>query len=404
MMKTVLATVLASALAPCAVSAAPAGKIQVAAYYFGNYHQDRRNEAFHGKGWNEWKLVREARPRFEGHYQPRVPLWGYGDEADPKVMAMKIDAASKYGVDAFIFDWYYYEDGPFLERSLDEGFLRAPNNGKVKFALMWANHNWTDIHPRRKDVRSPPTLYPGKVSPERFEEICDLVIARYMRHPSYWKVGGKPYFSVYELARFVANFGSLEATKAAMGRFRAKAVAAGLPGVHLNAIYSGRQILPGETASNDMFGPIAQLGFDSVTSYVWVHHVPLKGLTMDYESVAQDYFVRWTKLEERLSVPYFPNVSVGWDSSPRADQRDDYGEFGYPFCTVVVGNPPAKFRAALETAKRRIDADPSAPRILTVNSWNEWTEGSYLEPDGKYGYGYLEAIRDVFGTADAAER
>ena len=61
--------------------------ITVAVYYFGNYHLDARNQKHHGPGWTEWELVKNARPRFEGHHQPNVPLWGYTDEADPKQMA-----------------------------------------------------------------------------------------------------------------------------------------------------------------------------------------------------------------------------------------------------------------------------------------------------------------------------
>jgi len=121
----------------------------LAAYYFPNYHTgDARNERDRGKDWSEWELVKAAKPRFEGHAQPQVPLWGYTNEADPKQMAQKIAAAADQGLDAFIFDWYYYDDGPFLERGLEHGFLKAPNNGRLKFALMWANHNWVDIFPR----------------------------------------------------------------------------------------------------------------------------------------------------------------------------------------------------------------------------------------------------------------
>src|SRR5688500_15474523 len=136
----------------------------VAVYYFPNYHLDARNERFKGQGWSEWELVKAACPRFEGHCQPLVPLWGYTDEADPLAMAQKIDAAAAHGIDAFIFDWYYYDDGPYLERALDEGFLQAPCNSSMQFALMWANHDWKDIHPTSPG-KSAATLYPGMVKP-----------------------------------------------------------------------------------------------------------------------------------------------------------------------------------------------------------------------------------------------
>ena len=129
---------------------APSDSITVASYYFGNYHPgDARNSKMKGKGkkWSEWELVKAAKPRFPGHHQPNVPLWGYEDEANPKVMAKKIAAAADHGIDAFIFDWYYYDDGPFLERPIDKGFLKAKNNNRIKFAFMWANHDWIELHP-----------------------------------------------------------------------------------------------------------------------------------------------------------------------------------------------------------------------------------------------------------------
>ena len=79
-----------------------------------------------------------------------MPLWGYLDESDPKVMAQKIAAAADHGIDAFIFDWYYYDDGPFLDRPIDIGFLQATNNHRLKFAFMWANHDWLEIQPSKQ--------------------------------------------------------------------------------------------------------------------------------------------------------------------------------------------------------------------------------------------------------------
>ena len=62
---------------------------KIYAYYFPNWHPDKRNDEWHGKGWTEWEVVKCARPRFEGHYQPLKPLWGYEDESDPAVMEKK---------------------------------------------------------------------------------------------------------------------------------------------------------------------------------------------------------------------------------------------------------------------------------------------------------------------------
>ena len=249
--------------------------ITVACYYFGNYHPgDPRNVQSKGPDWSEWELVKAARPRFPGHRQPNVPLWGYTDESDPRVMAKKIAAAADYGIDAFIFDWYYYNDGPFLDRPIDLGFLKAENNSRLKFAFMWANHDWLEIHPYRRGAERQ-ILYPGTVTPENFEKICDHVIASYFPHPSYWRIDGPPYFSFYDLTTLLNSFGSVDATRVALDKFRTKAVAAGLPGLHLNAVVWGQPILPGEQKPADSPQLVKELGFDSVTSYVWIHHVQL---------------------------------------------------------------------------------------------------------------------------------
>ena len=92
---------------------------EIAVYYFPDYHEDERNNVWHGPGWTEWELMKRAEPRFEGHQQPKIPLWGYEDEADPMVMAKKIDAAADHGITSFVFDWYWYEDGPYLQRDLE---------------------------------------------------------------------------------------------------------------------------------------------------------------------------------------------------------------------------------------------------------------------------------------------
>ncbi len=373
-------------------------KITVASYYFGNYHPgDPRNVKAKGAGWSEWELVKNARPRFLGHHQPNVPLWGYTDESDPKVMAKKIDAAADHGIDAFIFDWYYYDDGPFLDRPIERGFLKARNNKRMKFGLMWANHDWTDIHPYRRGA--PHRLqYPGRFTPETFDKVGDLLVKHYFGHPSYWKIDGKPYFSFYELSKLVESFGSVQATRTALDRLRAKVVAAHMPGLHLNAVVWGQTILPGERQPADNVKLIKDLGFDSVTSYVWIHHVGLPDQQTDYNYVRDAYFKYWKSVDHQFGVPYFPNVTMGWDSSPRADQRDEFANVGYPFMNTISGNTPERFREALEMTKQHLLKHKDGPRILNINCWNEWTEGSYLEPDTVHGLKYLEAIKSIFRT------
>lgn len=374
-------------------------KSQIAVYYFPNYHPDARNGLVHGPGWTEWELVKRAEPRFANHYQPRVPLWGYEDESDPAVMAKKIAAATDHGVSAFIFDWYWYADGPFLQRGLEEGFFGAPNNDRLKFAIMWANHNWTDIHPASRhacQTRSQPELYHGPVDRATFDALVAHTIAVYFKHPSYWKIDGAPYFSIYDLHALIEGLGGVEATRTALADFRARTRQAGFPDLHLNQVLWNVGILPGERETRQPNQLLTSLGFDSFTSYVWIHHAALDTFPETaYAVVFQRYLDYWQRAAAEIDLPYYPNASVGWDSSPRTVQSDTFTNAGYPFTPVLAGGSPAAFKAALIEIKARLDAG-KGPKILTVNSWNEWTEGSYLEPDTRHGLGYLEALRDVF--------
>ncbi len=371
---------------------------QIAVYYFPNYHVDRRNEDWHGAGWSEWELVKRATPRYEGHHQPKTPAWGYEDEADPAVMSKKIDAAADHGIDSFIFDWYWYEDGPYLQRALEEGFLQAPNNSRLKFAVMWANHHWMDIHPASRH-QPYPMLAKGTVSEQAFERMTDHMIRTYFAHPSYWRVNGGLYVSVYELSLLVENFGGIAETRRALDRFRDKVRAAGLGELHLNAVVWGQAILPGEKKVENVNELLAQLCFDSITSYVWIHHQELANFPeTSYAAYRRENEADYAVFTDKYELPYFPNVTMGWDSSPRTIQSDRFDPLGYPFTPVLAGNTPEQFGLALEGVKRFLDRGRTQPRILTINAWNEWTEGSYLEPDTVNGMGYLEAIKRVFGA------
>jgi hypothetical protein len=370
---------------------------QVAVYYFPQYHSDPRNDKWHGPGWDEWALVRAATPRFAGHQQPKVPLWGHEDEAKPEVCARKIDAAADHGIGAFIFDWYWYEDGAFLERCLEQGFLKAPNAKRLPFCLMWANHDWTNIHPALSSGAAP-LMASGKVSRAGFDRAVEHIIKNYFSVPHYWRVDGGLYFSFYELMSLVDGLGGIEQTRDALEHFRNRTRQAGLGEIHLNAVVWGVQILPTEKKITDPEQMLKVLGFDSTTSYVWVHHHWMKQFpTTQYPAYRDEVIAGWPKLAGQFSLPYYPNVSMGWDASPRTIQSDTYVNRGYPAGPVLVGNTPAEFEIALRAAKKFLADRPDKHNILTLNSWNEWTEGSYIEPDTVHGYAYLEAIDRVFG-------
>lgn len=378
----------------------------VACYYFPNYHVDARNEKIHGKGWTEWELVRAARPRFDGHFQPKEPMWGYCDEADPNVMAMKIDAASEHGIDAFIFDWYWYNDGPFLDKCLNNGFLGASNTAKLKFALMWANHDWYNIHPTSTDfirnwAKDPAAgkeklLYPGLVTEKTFDYITDMLVNEYFTRENYWLIDECPYFSIYELNMLINSFGGIANTKKQLDKFTNKAIKAGFGGLNLNAVIFAKTVLPGEVAI-PVEKVLDELGFNSCTSYVWIHHIETKEFpTTDYIAAMRDYFSKWDEIEAKINIPYYPNITMGWDSSPRTDQSDVFDNIGYPYTPILSHNTPENFKTVLKLTKDKM-IDKNAD-IVTVNCWNEWTEGSYLEPDTVYGMRYLEALKEVYGT------
>jgi hypothetical protein len=375
---------------------------EVAAYYFPQYHSDPQNDRRHGAGWTEWELVRAATPRFPGHQQPKVPLWGYEDESDPAVAARKIDAAADHAIDAFIYDWYWYDGAPFLNGALDRGFLGASNHNRLKFALMWANHDWVSIFPRPHDV-VPQVLAPGAAGRPQFEAAVEHVIERYFAHPSYWRIDGKPYFSIYELMTLMRGLGGLDATRRALDWFRDRVCHALGCDLHLNAIVWGIQILPSETILTNPGALVRALGFDSTTSYVWMHHVPMDSFpAVSYPAYAERAALDWERQAGAYGIPYYPNVSMGWDSSPRTVQSDPFDLTpGYPYTGVLVDNTPAAFEQALRRARDFLRRQPASQRILTINNWNEWTEGSYLEPDTLHGMAYLEAVQRVFGVAKA---
>ena len=186
----------------------------IATFYWPAYHYEPRAEFLFPEKMGEWEIIYKSQPKEDGHQQPKIPLWGYTNEADPEDMNKKIETALSYGVNTFIFDWYWYEGEPFLESCINDGFLKA-NNSRMNFYLMWANHDattyWDVDNPKIDSV-----MWDGEVDREQFNIVVDRVINKYFKDTSYLKIDGEPVFSIYELNTLINGLGGAEQTKDAL--------------------------------------------------------------------------------------------------------------------------------------------------------------------------------------------
>lgn len=357
-------------------------KYDIAAYIWPSYSgDDLRTRYFWPEGIGEWQSVKNAVSKFDGHQWPRIPSWGYVNEGNRHVMEMQIEAATEYGVNVFAYDWYWYDRRPFLENCLNEGFLKAKNNSKMKFFLMWANHSgrfsW-DI--RNSHLNNDNPIWDGIVDKQEFIKLTDRIIEKYFKRDNYYLIDGKPLFSIYFLPDLLTSLGGIEGTKAALQDFNERCIKAGFSGVHLQTIIRGFDCQISAIPQQDV---IKQLGFDSVTNYG----------NACYTGTDIDYTEMYPKMQEAFEIydsygmTYFPGVSVGWDDNPR------YKE---PRKSIITNNTPENVEKAFRIIKQYLDSHPNQPPLMTLYSWNEWTEGSYLQPDDINGYGYLEAVRNTF--------
>jgi hypothetical protein len=360
----------------------------VAAYLYPAYvSDDPRLRPFWPKGIGEWETVQTMQERNPGHYWDRKPLWGWIDEADPAVMEMEIDQAADHGVNVFIFDWYWYDGRPFMETTLTNGFLKAPNRDRMKFYLMWANHDVVNVWDTRiSTLKEHNVIWTGRIDRDEFEKICKRNIELFFKQPNYYKIDGKPVFMIYDVRNFIDGLGGVKEAVKAVKWFRRQVRKAGFPGLELqftmwavNTNYSGFDA--GKTdRPEDAF--VRKIGFNSSSHYQFAHFINMND---DYPKIVDKAAAEWERLDRDFSIPYYPHVSIGWDNSPRIKVSPR-----------VRGNTPEAFEEALRRAKAYVDARPDLHPLITINSWNEWTETSYLQPDNLYGYGYLEAVKRVF--------
>lgn len=359
----------------------------IAAYIWPSCHHDERfGNMLWPEGTGEWEVIKKGTPRFEGHYQPRLPLWGYEMDNDPKVVERWIDVAVDHGVNVFVYDWYWYDGGPFLESALNDGFLKAKNNSKMQFYIMWANHdvkrNYWNVHKFKDDTS---LLWKGAVDWENFKIIVDRVINQYFKQSNYFKIDGKPVFSIFSIENLLESFGgSVEETCKALDYFREKVKKAGFPDLHIQWNQGGGSVMSKETATR-FAQRVKDMGFNSVAMY------NMGGLNEDYLVYGSNSLKIREQLDSILDVPVFPCVSIGWDDTPRFPEKGKKD-------VVHYHNTPVSFAALLFKAKEYADNHPDQPKLISINAWNEWVEGSYLLPDMLNGFGYLKSVKKVFGN------
>jgi len=356
----------------------------VAAYIWPSCHDDPLGrEKLWSEGTGEWEVIKKGNPRFEGHYQPRLPLWGYELDNDPEVVEKWIDVATDHGVNIFVYDWYWYEGGPYLEGALNDGFLKARNNKKMQFYIMWANHdvkyNYWNVH-RYKDNTD--ILWNARVDWENYKIIVDRVINQYFKQPNYFKINGEPVFSIFSIGKLMESFNnSAEEARKALDYFRDEVKKAGFPGLHIQWNQGGGSVMSEEAAAR-FTGNVKTMGFNSVAMY------NMGGLNEDYLVYGSNSIRIREQMDTILDVPVFPCVSIGWEDTQRFPAKGMKD-------VVHYHNTPQSFATLLAKAKNYADSHPEQPKLITINAWNEWVEGSYLLPDMLNGFGYLEAVKEV---------
>jgi hypothetical protein len=393
-------TVLGSAAS--AAGQAAQKRPEVVCVYYPHWHNYDHGSSWKGEGWTEWEGVKAAPARFPGHHQPLKPTWGYFDESDPKWTAREIDLAADHGIDVFLYDWYWYSGVKSMEEALEQGFLKASNRGRMKFALMWANHDRRDQF--CPEFGKPRTVWlPSRHSPRDLERVADYCAEHYFREPNYWRPGGRLFFSVFESSRFVKELGGPAETRKLLERIDARLARAGLPGMHWNGMVS----------RPEMAAVLKEAGFLSTSRYnVNTARKVQPDMTERYEDVMDAHREHWKKM---LGTPLvdLPVATMGWDATPRCRKdvkwpfpktptATKYNSYEYPYVPVVVGNTPERFEQLLRDLAKHAQSDPRQPFAVLLNAWNEWTEGGYLLPEERYGTGYVEAIRRALGKASAA--
>lgn len=349
----------------------------VVAFYLPQFHPIPENDRWWGPGFTEWRNVTRALPQFEGHLQPRLPTdLGYYDLRLPQVMREQMALAREYGVGAFCTYFYWFAGKTLLEAPLRQ-WLEDPSLD-LPICLCWANENWS----RRWDGREDDLLISQEHSAADDLAFIEYV-APYLRDARYLRVDGRPMLLVYRP-------GLLPEPKATAARWRAWCQDNGVGEIHLAYVQSFDNVDP------------SSIGFDAAVAFP-PNNTSLTPITATKRLINPDFagqVLDWREMPKASraapepSYLLYPGVNPGWDNEARRAGRG----------RSLVHATPRAFsswtRDAIAVARRR---SPRAPLVF-VNAWNEWAEGAILEPDTKYGYAWLQAVRLALSPKVAAPK
>jgi lipopolysaccharide biosynthesis protein len=350
------------------------------AFYLPQFHPFKENDEWWGKGFTEWTNVSKAMPQFAGHHQPRLPgELGFYDLRLPDVMARQIELAKQFGIHGFCFHYYWFDGHRLLEKPIEMFLADKSPAFDFPFCLCWANENWT----RRWDGAEQDILMKQSHSIEDHKAVFDD-LARFFADKRYIKVGNKPVVVIYRAA-IIDNLESL------VEIWRTEAIKAGFDGIYLVA-----------TNSFDFKDPFS-IGFDAICEFPphgieapWVYPLPafldatFEGQVFDYDKTIDFSLNRLSGLSGSTQAQnYFPTVMMGWDNEARKPGKGN----------IFHGaTPPEFYRWFSKTLEFSRDNHRGDANFVFVNAWNEWAEGTYLEPDREFGYAYLNSIAAGFRT------
>jgi len=370
-------------------------KARLIAFYLPQFHPTADNDAWWGKGFTEWTNVSKAKPLFPGHYQPHLPAdLGFYDLRVPEARAAQAELARNAGVEGFCYWHYWFAGRRVLERPFNE--VVASGQPDFPFCLAWANDSWKSHWYGAEKRTLVEQTYPGRDDHEK--HFYALLPA--FKDPRYIRVHGRPMFTIFRPK-------NLPETQAFIDQWQELAQLNGLPGIHFVAhLFDHELDFPwkesgygGAVVTNELkvmrrrFWQIAQERYhtvglgDAVVSTtrilwhrIWQRVFRWPGGVHHY-SDAMLFF----KSQSALDQGCYPSVVPGWDNTPRAGPKG----------IALHGATPKLFAEHLRDILESVADRPAEDRIVFVKSWNEWAEGNYLEPDRKFGHGYLDAVRSA---------